>query len=134
GTPAPKKKAAPVEVQVPQIEGIDIPGGLKRVAGKQKLYRSLLQQFVVKQADASSQIADALEKNDRALAERLAHTLKGVAANLGISLTQEAAAKLEKPWREGDPEVPALLPGLESSLSGQVKAILAALQEEPRSD
>ena len=84
-TPAPEKKAAPrMDVQVPPIEGIDIAGGLKRVAGNQKLYRSLLEQFVAKQADASSQIADALEKNDRALAERLAHTVKGVAANLGM--------------------------------------------------
>ena len=95
-TSAPEKKAAPrMDVQVPPIEGIDIAGGLKRVAGNQKLYRSLLEQFVAKQADASSQIADALEKNDRALAERLAHTMKGVAANLGMSLTQETAARLE---------------------------------------
>ncbi len=133
-TPAPEKKAAPrMDVQVPPIEGIDIAGGLKRVAGNQKLYRSLLEQFVAKQADASSQIADALEKNDRALAERLAHTVKGVAANLGMSLTQEAAGKLEKGLRESDPAVPALLSDLESAVASQVKAIRAALGEAPPS-
>ena len=132
--PAPEKKAAPrMDVHVPPIEGIDIAGGLKRVAGNQKLYRSLLEQFVAKQADASSQIADALEKNDRALAERLAHTVKGVAANLGMSLTQETAAKLEKGLRESDPAVPALLSDLESAVASQVRAIRAAFEGAPPS-
>jgi CheY-like chemotaxis protein/HPt (histidine-containing phosphotransfer) domain-containing protein len=128
--PKPEKKAAPrMDVQVPPIEGIDIAAGLKRVAGNQKLYRSLLEQFVAKQADASSQIAHALETNDRALAQRLAHTVKGVAANLGMSLTQQAAAKLEVGLRESDPAVPALLSGFESANASQVRAIRAALGE-----
>ncbi len=131
--PTEKKTAPRIDVQVPPIEGIDIEGGLKRVAGNQKLYRSLLEQFVAKHADTSSQIADALEKNDRALAERLAHTIKGVAANLGMSLTQETAARLEKGLRESDPAIPALLSNLESAVASQVKAIRAATPEAPAS-
>ena len=46
---------------MPEIEGIDVDGGLKRVAGNKRLYRSLLEQFADKQADAAAQIAAALQ-------------------------------------------------------------------------
>ena len=32
---------------IPEIEGIDIADGLRRVAGNRRLYRSLLEQFAV---------------------------------------------------------------------------------------
>ena len=60
--------------------------------------------------------------------------MKGVAANLGMSLTQETAAKLEKGLRESDSAVPALLSDLESALASQVKAIRAALADAPPPD
>ena len=47
------KRLRPVDVALPEIEGIDIAGGLKRVAGNKRLYRSLLEQFAAKQADAA---------------------------------------------------------------------------------
>ena len=93
----------PAELNVLAIDGIDTAGGLKRVAGNQRLYRNLLQQFVDKQADVAIQIQAALGAGDRALAERLAHTVKGVAGNLGITGVQNAAAAVEKAlrrWRE----------------------------------
>ena len=70
---------------VPEIDGVDVVGGLKRVAGNKKLYRSLLTQFAEKQGDAATQISEALKSGDANLAERIAHTVKGVAGNLGIT-------------------------------------------------
>ena len=67
-----------------------------RVAGNKKLYRKLLRQFSTTEADAAQRIAAALAENDSGLAERLAHTVKGVAGNLGASAVQNAAASLEK--------------------------------------
>ena len=67
-----------------------------RVAGNKKLYRKLLRQFSNTEADAAQRIASALAENDRALAERLAHTVKGVAGNIGATAVQNAAANLEK--------------------------------------
>src|SRR5438046_2205311 len=63
--------------------GLDAQDGLQRVAGNQKLYLKLLRQFVDQQGKAPGQIASALTRGDAALAERLAHTLKGVAGNIG---------------------------------------------------
>ncbi len=90
---------------------------------------SLLEQFVVKQADVSARIADALERNDRELAERLAHTVKGVAGNIGMIHTQEAAGKLEKALRDNGPAIPTLLSELESAVASQISSIGSALSE-----
>ena len=53
--------------------------GSSRVGDNRQLYLKLLGQFVEQQGPALEQIADALARKDNALAERLAHTLKGVA-------------------------------------------------------
>jgi PAS domain S-box-containing protein len=81
---------------LPDIEGLDAKDGLSRVAGNQKLYLKLLRQFAEQQGPVVTQISDALSKGDVTLAERLAHTLKGVAGNIGAKPVQLAAGELEK--------------------------------------
>jgi len=111
------------EAEPPQIEGIDLAGGLKRVAGNQRLYRSLLEQFAGKQADAGRQIAEALRSGNAELAGRIAHTVKGVAGNLGIAPVQAAAERIERVLRDnGMPEEPLLLE-FDSTLGSTVLAI-----------
>jgi two-component system sensor histidine kinase/response regulator len=84
------------ELELPLVEGLNAEEGLRRVAGNRKLYLKLLRQFVVEQAEVPSRIAHCLAGGDHATAERLAHTLKGVAGNLGAGTVQKAAAELEK--------------------------------------
>ena len=86
---------APAEA-IPSIEGIDTKDGLKRVGGNRKLYVKILREFAEHQGAAPDQVADALARDDRALAERLAHTLKGVAGNIGATGVQQAAGALER--------------------------------------
>ena len=64
------------------MDGLDTVQGLRRVAGNRKLYLSLLQQFVDGQSDAAERIREALEREERPVAERLAHSVKGTAGNL----------------------------------------------------
>jgi HPt (histidine-containing phosphotransfer) domain-containing protein len=66
------------------------------VGGNRKLYLKLLRQFSDQQGPAVAEIAAALAQEDPALAERGAHTLKGVAANLGAKHVQSAASVLKK--------------------------------------
>ena len=122
---APKPSAG--DVVVPEIEGIDIGGALKRVAGNKRLYRSLLEQFADKQSATGAQITAALEAGDRALAERLAHTVKGIAGNIGVESVRSAASKIERGIKDGDASVPALLTELETVMGLQVEAIRRAL-------
>jgi CheY-like chemotaxis protein/HPt (histidine-containing phosphotransfer) domain-containing protein len=119
--------AAASEVALPEVEGIDIAAGLRRVAGNKRLYRSLLEQFVTKQANVSSDIAEALNKHDREAAERMAHTLKGIAGNIGIGTVQEAAGRLEKAIRDGNPSAEALVADLRAVLDPHLAAIRTAL-------
>ena len=100
--------------------------GLVRVAGNTRLFRSLLEQFAGKQAGAADEIAGALARGDRKAAERVAHTLKGVAGNLGIRRIQASAEKLERALRDGDAASPAALSEFASLLGPQVEAIRRA--------
>src|SRR6202046_2267024 len=56
------------EVVLPEIAGINLADGLKRVAGNRRLYRDLLGQFAAKQGNAAAQISTALQQGDHARA------------------------------------------------------------------
>ena len=91
----PPKKAQSEDLLLITVAGLDAKDGLLRVAGNRNLYLKLLRQFVENQGDAIKQISAALESGDTALAERLAHTLKGVAGNIGAKPIHAAAGALE---------------------------------------
>jgi len=121
--PAPPVPAA---VALPPIEGVDAADGLARLAGNAKLYRGLLEQFAAKQGGAAGDIAKSFETGDRKSAERGAHTVKGVAGNLGMKRLHGAAADLERALREGG-EAAAALAEFSAVMTSQVEAIRGAL-------
>jgi signal transduction histidine kinase/CheY-like chemotaxis protein len=124
--PAKKIEAASPEA-LPDIQGVGLADGLRRVGGNARLYRELLVKFAAKNADAGLQISAALQGEDRKMAERIAHTVKGVAGNLGIKQVQFAAEKLEKAIRDDDAVVSAILQDFTSLLRPQIEAIEQAL-------
>ncbi len=75
--------------------GLDVDTGLRRSGHKAALYLSLLQRFVEGQSETPALIAQALADNRGQDARRLAHTLKGVAGNLGAPQVHAAAAALD---------------------------------------
>jgi two-component system, sensor histidine kinase and response regulator len=99
GASAPTPVAA---LPIPTLAPIafDEQGGLARVGGNKELYAKLLRQFVERQADTVAQVGAALAQGDAPLAERLAHSLKGVSGNLGATAVQHVAGALEKCIRE----------------------------------
>jgi two-component system sensor histidine kinase/response regulator len=118
--------------QLPPVEGVDAADGLRRVAGNAKLYLSLLRRFAGQQADTATRIAESLAANDAPTAERLAHTLKGVAGNIGAAEMQARAGAVESAIREGlaGDAVAALLGEARQTLDALVAAIAAALPPE----
>jgi len=92
----PTAASSPEPVELPSVDGLDAKDGLGRVAGNRKLYLKLLRQFVDQQGPTPAQISEALTRQDTSLAERLAHTVKGVAGSLGMRAVQQVAAALEK--------------------------------------
>ncbi len=127
GIAAAAKPAPEVEIKLPEIEGIDFEDGLKRVAGNRRLYRGLLEQFVSREMDAGGRIAAAIRGGDYILAGRIAHTVKGVAGNLGIRPVQSAAEKIEKAIREEGTVGAALIEGFGTTLGNIVRAIQQGL-------
>jgi signal transduction histidine kinase/CheY-like chemotaxis protein len=130
--PAQKVEAASSQnlLDLPEINGVDIKDGLKRVGGNRRLYRDLLMKFAAKHSDAGLQISDALHIGDCSTAERIAHTVKGVAGNIGIKPVQFAAEKLEKAIRESDSAASTMLQDFTSVLRTQIDAIEQALPLE----
>jgi PAS domain S-box-containing protein len=124
--------AAPQTDNLPSIDGLDAKDGLNRVAGNRKLYLKLLRQFVERQGPAVAQISEAMAKGDIALAERLAHTVKGVAGNLGARPIQEVAGKLEKAIAAKTPpaKLTPVLKEFGSALDDFVNRLRTALPSE----
>jgi two-component system sensor histidine kinase/response regulator len=130
GVKTPMGNVQPDSVgELSNVNGIDARDGLGRVAGNQKLYFRLLRQFVEQQGPSATEIRNALAKGDAPLAERLAHTLKGVAGNIGAKPVQTAAGALEKLIRErcGAEEVQSATRHLEGALNPLVTDLRAAL-------
>ena len=96
GGPAPRGEAA-----LPEIAGSDLEAGLRRVSGNRTLFADLMVMFADGQEEAPARIQDALKAKDVKLAERLAHTVKGSAGNLGITGAEKAASALEQGIRKG---------------------------------
>ncbi len=86
---------------IPDIEGLNVVEGIHRVGNNLKLYKTLLEKFANNYTSFRDEINEALSSNDIELAIRLAHTLKGVAGNIGAKSLNRSAAKLEKEIKNG---------------------------------
>jgi two-component system sensor histidine kinase/response regulator len=134
GPAAGAKAGAAAAHGVPQgIAGLDSATGLKRVMGKPASYVGMLRKFVAGQAGTGESITAALQADDWASAERLAHTTKGVAGNIGAVQIQELAGALEQALKEKKPrvEADALLLALNGPLQAMLVALKAQLPDEP---
>ncbi len=76
------------------LPGIDIKAGLETVLDDSQLYRQLLVKFREGQSDSESELRHAQANNDLETMEKIAHTLKGVAGNLGMKDLYHAALEL----------------------------------------
>ena len=107
------------------IAGLDAAQGLRQLQGRELLYLRLLRKFVSGQADLPARLAAALAAGDWAQAERLAHTLKGVAAQLGALPLRDLAERLELALRER--QAPALIEPLRQAIEHSLPALVAAI-------
>ncbi|MFK4763820.1 transporter substrate-binding domain-containing protein [Desulfobaculum sp. SPO524] len=83
------------------LPGFDMDAGLTRVGGNAALYHSLLIKLRTDHADAAQRIRDMLADGNTADAERLAHTVKGAAGNLGADALSSAAKAVEFAIKDG---------------------------------
>lgn len=81
---------------LPELPGLDTVNGLSRLNGNVELYLKILRKVSVSQRDFIVNFKEAAEHQDWKLAERLAHTLKGLAGNIGADNLSSCCAKLEE--------------------------------------
>ena len=134
--PQPTTITSTEEPICPSVEGLDTWDGLLRVAGNRKLYLKLLRQFVEQQSTVPARIAECLRAGDHATAERLAHTVKGVAGNLGAGAVQAASGELEKAIssRGEASHIEALRERVAGQLDDLIARLRPAIAEAPRAD
>ena len=83
------------------LPGIDLTLALKHVSGNRALLRRLLGDFRQSYQEAVPAIQSALAQGETATAKRMAHTLKGVVASLGMTSLHRAVLALETGISEG---------------------------------
>ena len=115
---------------MPAIPGIDVSEGLARVGGNTDLYRRLLAKFHSSQGMVVEEIHSAYRQQEIALAAHWAHSLVGVAGNIGALPVSKAARNLELALKANQTEqIEALLQRLDATL----QPIMRAIAELPHS-
>jgi len=111
------------------LKTVDTGDGLARIGGNSKLYMELLRKFAAGQADSARAMEADLAAGGKIQAERLAHSLRGLAGNIGARQVQADASALEAALRgaEGEARVRELLGALGESLDAAVSEIVSAL-------
>ncbi len=87
--------ASAMQAALRGIPGLDVDMGLRSTAGDLRFYASMLTKFMVGQTDALDRVHRCLDAGDASGAELVAHTLKGVASNLGMQGLAGTAGDLE---------------------------------------
>lgn len=119
-SPAPKQAAS---VEMASLPGIDHAAGLRTCGGNASLYRRLLHLFLQSNAHFEPSFRQAAQGGDPSAAYRMAHTLRGSAANIGATDVAAAAGELQQACKEGAPPVEV------DCLLGKVTKALAPVLE-----
>ncbi|MFZ2959606.1 MAG: PAS domain S-box protein [Candidatus Ozemobacteraceae bacterium] len=94
--PAPSSASEDDLSDLRKMKNIDFGPALARLGGDVELFRKLLGKFRRRNLDFGEQVGRAMSRGQWLEAKRLAHTLKGVAATLGVKRLPELAAELER--------------------------------------
>jgi HPt (histidine-containing phosphotransfer) domain-containing protein len=91
---------------------------MRRMGGNTKLMRKLIDRFGQTQSDAIARIQSAIDQEDMDTATREAHTLKGLAGNIGATQLLAQAGAVEGLLRHGPLDgLPAALLAMEQELN-----------------
>ena len=131
----PAKPARPDSAELPEVDAIDASAALARIGGNRELYETLLEKFTSDSVAFSETFSAAVRDGDRELASQLAHTLKGVAGNIGAMKLHSAAGQLEQTVRDSLADLTGPLEAvsmeLEASIESATLLRMALGREEP---
>ena len=102
--------------------------GISQLGGEEGLYFRVLAQFVADHADTPARLTQALNAADWTKAERYAHSLKGIAGQIGASQLRTRAETLEHAIRER--QAPNRLATLLADLLNEFQPLMAAVRSK----
>lgn len=91
-----QSQAEHTQWRAPEIKGLNVDSGLKTTQGNRNLYVKILNRYVSGQNQFAEVFQQSVDLDDSELSQRLAHTLKGVAGNIGATQVYQAATQLEQ--------------------------------------
>jgi len=112
-----------------ELPGVNVAAGLVLAGNKPALYRQLLRDFAQDHADSVTRLRAAIRAGDRQGAARIAHNLKGTAANLGARTLERHLEAFEREQRAGGDTGAAL-----GDVDHALKALLGAIERMPQPD
>lgn len=122
--PGCKEESKPGVKSADQLPGIDLAEGLRRLMNKRDLFDRVAKDFYARFKDEAALIHEAVRADDRSSAERMVHTIKGLAGSLGAKDLQQAAADLEEAIYNGQTDFEAL----QLRFSDALQTVLAGLK------
>lgn len=126
--PVTNKPLTPEAVQQTlAAAGIDTASGLALLNGKAERYFAMLERFLDHHADSATAITSALADNEPAAVQRLAHTLKGAAAIIGLHSISTTAMAVEQALLDGAPH--AILTARVHTLQHEHRRIVGVLRD-----
>ena len=100
-----------------------------------ELRRKLIKNFIKDNKDRFNEIEEAISSGGIGLANRLAHTLKGNAGQLGKTSLQQAAAVLERQLADAkNPVTPEQMLALKTELNAALSQFTAELEAQPSAE
>lgn len=115
--------------QKTELTALDVVESLNRLRGNTELYLKLLKMFVDGQSDFEQQYRSALAGEDASVPVRLAHTLKGLAGNIGATQLQALARNLETSTETQSDQIESVLQQLLAELQHVLSDINFALAQ-----
>ncbi len=109
---------------VSDIPGLDIERALGRVGGNVKLLRKLISRFHETQTDVMARIKLAIESGDAEGALREAHTVKGLAGNIGAIRMAECASTVESILKHAET---VMLDEALTAMGGELQSLLVRI-------
>jgi len=122
------------ETDFPELDGIHVAVGLKRLLGNKASYGRILLRFGREFENAAETLKDLVKHGQYEEAEMLAHSIKGAGGNVGAEALQAAAAVLEKGFKEGEKDLPeAAFVHFKKELGRVMTALIAIREDDPHS-
>lgn len=130
GTDGRRATNVPEPVQEPTENFLDIDASIQRLGLDRGIYMRLLATFKERFGEATATLQALMEAGDIEQIQEYAHSVKGVAGNIGAQKLCDAASKLEKAAKGGILPLPHLVEMFNKSNEGTLEVIESSLHDQ----